>query len=49
MQVALLFACVTILNGCGGGGGSSASGALGAITTPANFTMPSAISTVPPQ
>lgn len=39
-----------LCSACGGGGGSaSGSGTLGTISTPANFTMPAAIATVPPQ
>lgn len=39
-----------LCSACGGGGGSaSGSGALGTVSTPANFTMPAAIATVPPQ
>jgi hypothetical protein len=39
-----------LCSACGGGGGSaSGSGTLGTVSTPANFTMPAAIATVPPQ
>jgi hypothetical protein len=35
--------------GGGGGGGSSSAASLGTVSTPQNYTVPAAITTVPPQ
>ena len=46
----ILVVMSALCSACGGGGGSaSGSGTLGTVSTPANFTMPAAIATVPPQ
>ena len=55
MRFTSLLGCVVLLGmaacGGGGGGGGGASGAasLGAVSVPQNYTVPAAITTVPPQ
>lgn len=46
-----LLAGLIACGGGGGGGGGGASGAasLGTVSVPQNFTVPAAITTVPPQ
>jgi len=48
-----LISCVLVLTACGGGGGGGSGGgslpSLGTVSTPQNYVLPSAVSTVPPQ
>jgi len=48
-----LVCCMLALTACGGGGGGGSGDAslpsLGTVSTPQNFVLPSAVSTVPPQ
>ncbi len=53
MQMKLIVSLCLLLGlvACGGGGGgsSSSTATLGVVSTPQNFTVPTAITTVPPQ
>jgi len=56
MRFIALFGCIALLGmaACGGGGGGSGGSgtgpaSLGAVSVPQNYTVPAAITTVPPQ
>jgi predicted small secreted protein len=55
LLICLLIGCSLVLAACGGGsstGSGSGSGnlpSLGTVSTPQNYVLPSAVSTVPPQ
>ena len=45
----LVFGLIACGGGGGGGGGASGAASLGTVSVPQNYTVPAAITTVPPQ